>query len=212
MASRLASEGFHATVARGSGFGADLFAGLPGSTATAALTVRTTECPPGFAEDAEGEANVCEWGTGEGHAPAEDPGPFVALVDLKRDKELPGVWVVPSAEVKARVAPSDEPRPYRYLASAEELAPHEEDWDAVEEHLLRSRGSRTGWFERRDLAERYGERFVEALDAESSRLLNVENSITRRMADGRFPAEDLADASALLSVLFRRWIEEKRQR
>ena len=53
---------------------------------------------------------------------------------------------------------------------------------------------------------------MEALDAESSRLLNVENSITRRMADGRFPAEDLADASALLSVLFRRWIEEKRQR
>ncbi len=51
-----------------------------------------------------------------------------------------------------------------------------------------------------------------ALDFEASRLLGVENSVTLRMADDRFPAEDLADASALLSVLFRRWMEAKRQR
>jgi hypothetical protein len=93
-----------------------------------------------------------------------------------------------------------------------ELAPYEEDWDALERHLLGDNATLTGWFDRQELAERYGEEFVEALDAEASRLLGVENSITRRMADDRFPAEDLADASALLSVLFRRWMEEKRQR
>ena len=212
VASRLASEGFHATVARGSGAGADVLATLPGSTTTAALTVRTTECPSGFGEGAEGEADACEWEMGEGGVLAEDPGPFVALVDLKRDKELPGVWVVPYEEIRGHVAPPGSPRPYRYRASAEELAPHEDDWDAVEEHLARHVAPRTGWFERRELAERYGEGFVESLDAESSRLLGVENSITRRMADERFPAEDLADASALLSVLFRRWMEQKRQR
>ncbi len=66
VASRLASEGFNATVARDSDAGADVLAALPGSTATAALKVRTTECPPGFGEGAEGEADVCEWGMGEG--------------------------------------------------------------------------------------------------------------------------------------------------
>ncbi len=212
VASRLALEGFHATVARGSGAGADVLATLPGSTATAVLTVRAAVCPPGFADGAEGKGDVCEWRTGDGVAPAEDPGPFVVLVDLKRDKELPGVWVVPSDKIRARVAPSDEPRPYRYRASAEELSPYEDDWGAVEEHLVRHATPRAGWFERRELAERYGEGFVEALDTEASRLLGVENSTLRCMADERFPAEDLADASALLSVLFRRWMEEKRQR
>jgi hypothetical protein len=65
VASRLASEGFNATVARDSDAGADVLAALPGSTATAALKVRTTECPPDFGEGAEGEADVCEWGMGE---------------------------------------------------------------------------------------------------------------------------------------------------
>ena len=51
-----------------------------------------------------------------------------------------------------------------------------------------------------------------ALDAETTRLLGVQNSTIRRMADERFPAEDLAEASALLSVLFRRWMEGERQR
>jgi uncharacterized protein involved in type VI secretion and phage assembly len=71
---------------------------------------------------------------------------------------------------------------------------------------------RPAWFDRQELGERYGEEFVEALDAEASRLLGAENSTLQRMADERFPAEDLADASALLSELFRRWMEEKRQR
>ena len=95
VASRLASEGFHATVARGSGFGADVLATLPGSTDTAALMVRTTVCPPGFAGGAEGKADVCEWRMGKGVGLTEDPGPFVALVDLKRARELPRVWVLP---------------------------------------------------------------------------------------------------------------------
>ena len=66
------------------------------------------------------------------------------------------------------------------------------------------------WFDRQELTERYGEEFVEALDTEASRLLGVQNSTIVRMPDERFPAEELADASALLSVLFRRWIEQKR--
>ena len=73
---------------------------------------------------------------GRGVDPADEPGPFVALVDLKRDKELPSVWVVPCTEVRGHAASPVEPRPYRYRAS-EELSPHEEDWDAVEEHLVR---------------------------------------------------------------------------
>ncbi|MEJ7843934.1 MAG: hypothetical protein WKF95_19405 [Rubrobacter sp.] len=212
VASRLAYEGFRATVARGSSAGADVLAGLPGSTATAPLAVRTAECPPGFGGADEGKIVACEWRVGKRAAPADDPGLFVALVDLKRAEWSPRVWLVPSGEVRGRIERPGEGRPYRYRASAEELAPHEEDWDAVEDHLRRRSARRTAWFDRGELAERYGEEFVEALDAEASRLLDVQNSITRRMADGRFPAEDLADASALLSVLFRRWMEQKRRR
>ncbi len=211
VASRLASEGFHATVARGSGFGADVLATLPGFTDTAALMVRTTVCPPGFAGGAEGKADVCEWRMGKGVGLFEAPGLFVALVDLKRARELPQVWVLSSAEARGHVASPDEPRPRRYRPSAAELASHEDDWDAIEGHLLGSRVPRTGWFDRQDLAERYGEEFVETLAAEASRLLGVENSTIRRMADERFPAEELAEASALLSALFRRWMEAKRQ-
>lgn len=203
VASRLASEGFHATVARGAG--ADVLAGLPGSTGTTALAVRTTEFPTGFG----GEGRVCEWRVGKGAALADDPGLFVALVDLKRGG-LPRVWIVPSPELGGHFASPDKAGPWIYGPSAEELAPHEDDWGAVEDQLLRDRAPWTGWFEREDLAERYGEEFVEALAAEASRLLGAENSTIRRMADERFPAEDLVDASALLSVLFRRWMEEKR--
>lgn len=212
VASRLAYEGFHATVARGSGGRADVLASLPGTSVTAALAVRTTECPPGFGGGGEGKGRVCEWRVGKEAALADDPGPFVALVDLGRGREMPGMWVVPSGKIRGYFDSPDEPRPYRYRSSAEELAPHMEDWGAIEDRLLGDDATRTAWFDRQELAERYGEEFVEALDAEASRLLDVQNSITRHMADERFPAEDLADASALLSVLFRRWMEEKRQR
>jgi len=158
------------------------------------------------------KTDACEWRVGKGFALADDSGPFVTLVDLKRYEELPRVWVVPSGKIRGHIASLDEPRPYRYRSSAEELAPHMEDWGAIEDRLLGDDATRTAWFDRQELAERYGEEFVEALDAEASRLLDVQNSITRHMADERFPAEDLADASALLSVLFRRWMEEKRQR
>jgi len=168
--------------------------------------------PPGFGDGAEEEDRACEWRVGREAALADDPGLFVALVDLKRAGELPQAWVVPSAAISGHFASLDEPRPYRYRSSAEELAPHMEDWGAIEDRLLGDDATRTAWFDRQELAERYGEEFVEALDAEASRLLDVQNSITRHMADERFPAEDLADASALLSVLFRRWMEEKRQR
>jgi len=212
VASRLAYEGFHVTVAWGSGGKADVLASVPGGSATAALAVRTTVCPPGFGDGEGMKTDACEWRVGKGFALADDSGPFVALVDLRRDKELPRAWVVPSAKIGEHFSSSGEPQPRRYRPTAEELDPYEDDWDLLERHLMRDRASRTGWFERRELAELYGEEFVEALDAEASRLLGVENSITRRMADGRFPAEDLADASALLSVLFRRWMEAKRQR
>ena len=87
VASRLSSEGFRATLARGSGAGADVLAGLTGASATAALAVSTTECSPGFGDGAEEKADVCEWRVGKGAAVAADPGSFVALVDLKRHGE-----------------------------------------------------------------------------------------------------------------------------
>lgn len=149
---------------------------------------------------------------GKGGALAEDPDPFLALVDLGRHGEPPRVWVLPSAEVRGHVASPGEPRSWRYRPSAEELSSHEDGWDAIERRLLDLRAPRTGWFNREELEEHYGEEFVEALAAEASRLLGVENSTLRRIADERFCAEDLADASALLSVLFRRWMEQKRWR
>ena len=211
VASRLANEGFNATVARGPDGGTDVLAGLHGSSVTAALMVRTTECPPGFGVGDKGKADVCEWSVGKASL-ADDPGLFVALVDLKRDNEQSRVWVVPSGKIGGHSVFPNEPQPYRYRPPAEELAPYKEDWDAIEDHLLRGRARRTGWFERQELVERYGEGFVEALDTEASRLLEVEKSTIRRMADDRFSAEDLAEASALLSVLFRRWMEHKRGR
>lgn len=199
VASRLAYEGFHATVARGAGTGADVLAGLRGSTATAAVMVSTTQCSP---------HRGCEWRVGKETALAEDPGLFVALVDLKGGEELPGVWVLPSAEVSRHFASLDVPGRYRYRPAAEELVPYEDNWGLVEEHLLGNRAPRrTGWFVREELEERYGEGFVDELDAEASRLLGTQNSTIRQMADERFPAEELAEASALLSVLFRRWME-----
>jgi hypothetical protein len=212
VASRLAHEGFHATVARGGGAGADILAGLPGSTDATALMVRTTDCPTGFGGSGEGEGRVCEWRVGKPAASADDPDAFVVLVDLRRYEGLPRVWVVPSAEIRGRFASLGENSPWIYGPSVEELSPYEDDWDAIEHHLLRDRAPWAGWFERQELAELYGEEFVTALNTEASRLLGVENSTIRRMADERFPPEELADASALLSVLFRRWMEEKRQR
>lgn len=198
VASRLAYEGFHATVSsRGAGAGADVLVGLPGASGTVAISVKTTVCPP------QGD---CEWRVGKRDTLANDPGLFVALVDFKHE-ELPGVWVIPSARIREHFASPEEPGPWRYRPSAEELAPHENDWDAIEEHLLGERTPRKGWFAREELEERYGEEFVGALDAEAARLPEVENSTIRRMADERFPAEELAEASALLSVLFRRWME-----
>lgn len=209
VASRLAYEGFRATVAWGSGGKADILAGLPGSTATASLVVRTAVCPPGFGDGEGMKTDACEWRIGKGFALADDSGPFVALVDLGRGREMPGVWVVPSGKIRGHIASLDEPRHCRYRASAEELAPHEDGWGAVEDHLMRNAAALTGWFGRQELAELYGEEFVEAVDAEASRLLGVQNSTLRRMADDRFPAEDLADASALLSVLFRRYMAQR---
>jgi hypothetical protein len=52
---------------------------------------------------------------------------------------------------------------------------------------------------------------VEALDAKASRLLEAQGSTVRRMADERFPAEGLAEASALLRVLFSRWMASERE-
>ncbi len=78
VASRLAFEGFHATVtSRGAGSGADVLVGLPSVSSTVALMVRTTVCPA---------HRRCEWRVGKGAALIEDPGPFVTLVDLKRGK------------------------------------------------------------------------------------------------------------------------------
>jgi hypothetical protein len=49
VASSLFYEGFRATVAQRPGTtGADVLAGLSGAPSTAALSVRTTVCPPGF--------------------------------------------------------------------------------------------------------------------------------------------------------------------
>ncbi len=210
VASRLAYEGFTATVARGSGAGADVLAGLPGSGTTAALTVRTAVCPPGFG-GGEGAATPCEWRVGKGTV-AGGPGSFVVLVDLGGAGKLPGVWVVPSAKIREHFARMGDTGPYRYRATKEDLAPHEDDWGAVEYRLTRGAAPQTGWFEKEELRELYGDRFVEALEAEASRLLGAHNSITVQMADGRFPAEDLADASALLSALFRRWMAAERRR
>jgi acyl carrier protein phosphodiesterase len=74
------------------------------------------------------------------------------------------------------------------------------------------RPSRTGWFVREELEERYGEEFVKALEAEASRLLEAQDSTIHKMADERFPAEDLAEASALLRVLFTRWMASEWER
>lgn len=209
VASRLAYEGFRATVAHRPGAtGIDVLGGLPGASATAVLSVRTTACPPGFG----GGEDECEWRMGKGRALAEEPGLFVALVDLEGAGHLPGVWVVPSAQMRGHFVSRQEAGPWRYGASAQELAPYENGWDLIEDHLLGERPSQRGWIVREELEERYGEEFVGALDAEATRLLEAHDTTFRRMADERFPAEELAEASALLSVLFRRWMEGERQR
>jgi hypothetical protein len=56
-------------------------------------------------------------------------------------------WVVPSAEVREHAASPDEHRPWAvalYRPSADELAPYEDDWDAIEGHLLSLRAPRPG--------------------------------------------------------------------
>ena len=94
VASRLADESFDATVAQGAGTGADVLAGLRGSTATAAVMVRTTECSP---------HRGCEWRVGKETALTEDLGLFVALVDgglrLRSDDTVDGQAVGPCVRV-----------------------------------------------------------------------------------------------------------------
>jgi hypothetical protein len=159
-----------------------------------------------------GGEDACEWRVGKGTALADDPDLFVALVNLERADRLPGVWVVPSATMRGHFVSPEEARPWRYRATAGELVSYRDGWDAVEDHLLNERPSLRGWIVREELEERYGEEFVEALDAEATRLLGAHNSTIHKMADERFGAEELAEASALLSVLFRRWMEAERER
>ena len=93
VVSRLAYEGFHATVAGGGGAGgSDVLAGLPGSAATAGLRVSTTVCPLGFGGGGEGNTVACEWCVGKQAAQDAGTCPFVVLVDLKRAGEPPGVF------------------------------------------------------------------------------------------------------------------------
>jgi hypothetical protein len=123
--------------------GADVLAGLSGAPSTAALSVRTTVCPPGF-----GGGKIAEsGGWARGAALADHLGTFVALVDFGGEGQ-PGVWVIPSTTMRQHFATLEEPKPYRCRASAEELTPYEEDWDAVEDYLLgvvpTRRGGSTG--------------------------------------------------------------------
>ena len=152
----------------------DVLAVLPGASGTVAIAVRTTECSP---------HRGCEWRMGKGTAFADDPGLFVALVDLRRYEEVSRVWLVPSTEVSRHFAFLDKPSPHRYRRSETELAGYEDAWGVLEEHLLGERVSRKGWFSRGELAERYGEDFVDELDAEASRLLKAENSLFHEIAD-----------------------------
>jgi hypothetical protein len=86
IASRLALEGFRATVAQRPGAtGVDVLAGLPGAPTTAALSVRTTACPPGFG-GGEGE---CEWRVGKGAALANDEPLSARLGPLGRRESAP---------------------------------------------------------------------------------------------------------------------------
>ena len=147
---------------------------------------------------------------GKGAALADHLCTFVALVDFGGEGQ-PGVWVIPSTTMRQHFATLEEPKPYRCRTSAEELTHYEEDWDAVEDYLLGVCPHQTGWFDREEIEERYGEEFVEALDAEASRLLEAQGMTVRRMADERFPAEELAEAPALLRVLFSRWMASERE-
>jgi hypothetical protein len=216
VASRLAYEGFRDALAWGAGAGAEILAGLLRGSVSASLWVRATECPSSFRSGRQakegGEDLSCEWRLGKEAAVADQPGSFVALVDLGDVEKQPGVWMIPSARIRMHFSSLEEPRPWHYRVSVEQLAPYENNWDVIEDHLLEESSSRTGWFTREELEERYGEEFVQALDAEALRLLAAQNSTIRKMADERFPAEELADVSALLSTLFRWWMEGERQR
>jgi hypothetical protein len=85
---------------------------------------------------------------GKGGALAHHLGTFVALVDFGGEGQ-PGVWVIPSTTMRQHFATLEEPKPYRCRASAEELTPYEEDWDAVEDYCSAYVPTRRGGSTRR---------------------------------------------------------------
>lgn len=196
VASKLAFEGFEATVATDL---SRVFVNLPGDAHALSLAVVASgDAMQSFARgDAEGVRRY-EWEVGE--IPA--PGSFVALVDLKRMEEASDVFIVPSAKLHERFVDSGEPEGWRYRPSAEEIEPHKNAWSLLEKRLRWS--AKKGWVSREELEERYGASFAVAFDAETKRLLEAETSTIHEMADERFSARELAEASALLRVLFRR--------
>lgn len=87
------------------------------------------------------------------------------------------------------------------------MEPYKNRWSLLGDHLRWSK--KTGWISREELEARYGEHFVAEYDAETARLLEAETSTIHQMADERFPARELAEAAALLRVLFRHQKKEE---
>lgn len=202
VASKLAYEGLSATIT--SAAQADIFVSLPGNSDTLPLLVETSEhAAKTLARGNDEAARHYEWEIGDGAALANGSNLFVALVDLKGMEEMSDVFIVPSAKLHERFVDSGEPERWRYRPAVEEMEPYKNRWNLLEDHLRWNR-ARTGWILREELEARYGEDFAKAFDTETTRLLEATNSTIHQMADERFSARDLAEASALLRVLFRR--------
>lgn len=191
VASRLAFAGLHIGLTNGRISDTDILVTLEGESSTAAVRVRTS----GWALKREDKSpRRYEWAMGRKITHLNNPYLFVAFVDLKRMERMPDVFVVLSTELHGYCASLGRSERCRYRPLVEEIEPYRNRWDTLEDHL-RHQGSQEGWFDRED--------FVEELDAEAFRLLNAENSTLYEMADDHFTAQELAEASALLRILFR---------
>ena len=205
VASRLAFEGFRVALTGGRISHADMLVSLAGrsrGSSAAAIQVKTS----GWAMRMKGGVGAIhhyEWDMGRTITHVNDPRLFVAFVDLKRMERLPDVFLFPSTELHGYCESLGNSERCRYRPLVEEIEPHRNNWRILEDRLHEARDARTGRILREWLEEQYGEEFAQELDAEASRLLGAKNSSIHQMADEHLSARELAEASALLRILFR---------
>jgi len=148
VASKLASEGFHAAPTFGNAPSVDILVGMPDGAATLSLQVKTSMHATrtrGKGEDKHW--HHYEWDIGVKSASLDRPGLFFAFVNLKGMNDLiPDVFVVPSKVIHKWFEEHLESRQkrLRWHPTIEIAEQYKNNWDILRNYLAETPGEDRG--------------------------------------------------------------------